>query len=164
MTNEQILEELREAMKANNEANVKSNEAICYAINAVEEADKEYERGMNDAWEIAREIYTYNYHDLERIFREEESLIICSIIKKYTPMEVKEKLNTYKKLKQSPIEAGDIVKDIGDATRAIILNKNSGGMWEVFSENGYIDRWYEGYFVKTGEHADLFEVLKLERE
>lgn len=60
MTNEQVLMEIRNVIKQNNETKKNVNETLTHATNSIRTLEKkcsaEYERGLNDAWEAAKKI------------------------------------------------------------------------------------------------------------
>ena len=53
-----------------------------------------YEKGMNDTWDIARELCKTGYSECTEIFGDET---VEHVIKNYMPLEVKEKIEYFKK-------------------------------------------------------------------
>lgn len=56
-----------------------------------------YKKGMNDAWDIVRELCKTGYNDCTEMFGDE---IVEHAIKNFTPLEIKKKLNLLKKKKK----------------------------------------------------------------
>ena len=79
-----------------------------------------YEKGMNDTWDIARELCKTGYSECTEIFGDET---VEHVIKNYMPLEVKEKIEYFKK--RIEIKVGDKVQDCDDDTKAIVLDKEN---------------------------------------
>lgn len=114
-----------------------------------------YETGMNDAWAIARELSKTGYNECTEMFGDEA---VEYVIKSFTPLEVKEKMKSYKKDKE--IHIGDKVRDCDDNTKAIVLDKKDLGDeyendWIVYTENGCVESWHESDVKKINERVDL---------
>ena len=111
-----------------------------------------YETGMNDAWAIARELSETRYDECTEMFGDET---VEYVIKSFTPLEVKEKMKSYKKDKE--IHIGDKVQDCDDNTKAIVLDKdnlNSDDEWIVYTENRCVEYWHESNIKKINEKVD----------
>lgn len=172
-TSEQILVEIGSTMELNKNARAKCNTALSDAISLIqhnekemkERLDKEYKRGMNDAWEIAREVINMEDEEFDNIF--EKNLSARYVITNSNPLRVKEKISAYHKAQEdelNKIHVGDVVQHIADATKATILDNDPNtnlGMkkWMVFTENGCVESWYEDDFSKTGESVDVCSAL-----
>lgn len=125
-TTEEVLNEIQVAMISNNELKRKSNIALNDALSLIlhnqkelqERLDEEYKRGMNDAWEIAREIHS-DYNEFTNIYGEKST--INYVIQNSTPLEVKEKIATYRK-EVNKIHVGDVVQNKNNNTKATILD------------------------------------------
>lgn len=172
-TSEQILNEIQNAMALNKNNVEKCNVALSDAVGLIlhnekemqKRLDEEYKRGINDAWEVAREIHV-DYDEFTEIFGEEPT--IGYIIQNSNPLEVKEKIELYREEKENKlnmIHVGDIVQDKNDNIKATILdfdhdtNLVGVGYWMVFTENGCVESWCENNFTKTGEAVDVCGVL-----
>lgn len=118
-----------------------------------------YEKGMNDTWDIARELCKTGYSECTEIFGDET---VEHVIKNYMPLEVKEKIDYFKKDRE--IHIGDKVQDCDNNTKAIILDKEDLGdehenEWIVYTENGYVESWYECDIKKINERVDLSKLF-----
>lgn len=127
--------------------------------------NEEYKRGMNDAWEIARELCNTDYNECNEIFG---NASVEPVITTYTPYVVKEKIESYRKEKENElnkIHIGDIVQKNNDNIKATILDCDNDtnlvgeGYWMVFTENGCVESWCENEFTKTGEVVDVCSAL-----
>lgn len=159
-------------MELNKNLRAKCNTALSDAISLIQHnekelqnrLDEEYKRGMNDTWEIAREICKMNREEYNMIF---QNATIDLTIMSFAPVQIKEKISTYRQEKEnelSKIHVCDVVQHIADATKATILdndlNTNLGEKkWIVFTENGCVESWFEDDFSKTGEFVDVCGVL-----
>lgn len=170
---EEVLKEIQDAITLNKTAKKKSNTALTNAMSLImretkelqNRLDKEYKRGMNDAWEIARVVINMEDKEFDNIF--DKNLSARYVITNSNPFRVKEKISAYHKAQEdelNKIHVGDVVQHIADATKAIILDNDSNtnlGMkkWMVFTENGCVESWYEDDFTKTGESVDVCSAL-----
>lgn len=170
-TTEEILNEIQVAMISNNELKRKSNIALNDALSLIlhnqkelqERLDEEYKRGMNDAWEIAREIHS-DYNKFTNIYGEKST--INYVIQNSTPLEVKEKIATYRK-EINKIHVGDVVQNKNNNIKATILDRDHNTnfvlmdekYWMVFTENGCVESWCENEFTKTNKSVDVYSVL-----
>ena len=118
-----------------------------------------YEKGMNDTWDIARELCKTGYSECTEIFGDET---VEHVIKNYMPLEVKEKIEYFKK--RIEIKVGDKVQDCDDDTKAIVLDKENlsdeyENNWIVYTENGCVETWHESDIKKINERVDLIRKL-----
>lgn len=167
------MEEIQSAMVLNKDIRAKCNTALSDATQLIiymekeiqNRLEEEYKRGMNDAWEIAREIHA-DYDEFTDIFGEEPT--IGYVIQNSNPLEVKEKIELYREEKENKlnmIHVGDIVQDNNDNTKATILDHDHDTnlvgerYWWVFTENGCVESWCENEFTKTGESVDVCGAL-----
>lgn len=114
-----------------------------------------YENGMSEAWELARMILhgfwdqTAEIFDLDIYEMTPQSKV--EIIDIYTPQEVKEKIEAWKKSKE--IKAGDVVET--DDCSGVVLDWCSEDKFHVFTENRCVETWCVGDVVKTNTSVDL---------
>lgn len=151
-TSEQILKEIQSAMELNKNIRAKCNTALSDAISLIQHnekemhdrLDEEYKRGMDDAWEIAREICKMNREKYNMIFH---NATIDLIIIAFDPAQIKEKISAYQQEKESnKIHVGDVVQHIAYEIKATILDcdedtsmDNDELYWMVFTENGCVE-------------------------
>ena len=172
LTNEQILQEIQGAMIYNTNSKKHVNEALTHAMTAIQNMDKklaaEYERGCNDAWEVARKIGgseergNYDSCDLLHIFNNSS---VVHILDSYTYEQANNKVKAYelKKEKEAekPIRGDEVVCNSG-------LSNFIGIYWGEGEYYYYIlcpniekpremskDYWK---LTKTGKHVDLYDV------
>lgn len=171
-TSEQILNEIQSAIQLNKNVKAKCNTALSDAISLIlhnekelqNRLDAEYKRGLNDAWEIAKEFCKISYDESINIFGTDS---VNQIIREYTLLEIKDKISSYniKDNEENKIHVGDVVQDNNDSTKATILDSDNDtnlvgeGYWMVFTENGCVESWCENNFTKTGEAVDVCGVL-----
>ena len=76
-----------------------------------------YKKVMNDTWDIARELCKTGYNDYINIFGDKS---VKYVIKNLTPLEIKEKIESFKK----EIKVGDVVT-VGDGDIKFICTKDN---------------------------------------
>ena len=111
-----------------------------------------YKKGMSDTWDVARELCETGYSECTEMFGDET---VEHVIKNFTPLEIKEKMKSYKKDKE--IHIGDKVQDCDDNIKAIVLDKdnlNSDDEWIVYTENRCVEYWHESNIKKINERVD----------
>lgn len=111
-----------------------------------------YNKGLNDAWELARRIYEFTCDELEEIFGVKYGF--HDLISKYTPQEALAKLKAYE---DSKIEVGDVVqfeKQFGVVTKC-------GDMFLAgVREDGIMFSWHKKDCKNTGKHIDITSILE----
>lgn len=171
-TKEQILLEIQKAMTLNKDNIEKCNSALSDAKSLImhetkefqNRLDEEYKRGMNDAWEIAKEFCKIQFDESITIFGTDS---VDQIIRKHTLFEIKDRISSHnaKKNEKNKIHVGDVVQNNDDDTKATILDNDHNtnlvgeGYWIVFTENGCVESWYKDNFTKTGETVDVCSAL-----
>ena len=171
-TSEEILEEIKLAIASNNDVKAKCNMALTNATQLIlhmerelqNQLGEEYKRGMNDAWEIARELCNTDYDECNEIFGDTS---VENVITTYSPSVAKEKIESHREEKENrlnKIHVGDVVQNSNDNTKATILDcdvdiHSDNKSWLVFTENGCVESWCENEFTKTGESVDVCNVL-----
>lgn len=167
-TSEQILNEIQNTMALNKNNVAKCNVALSDAKDFIMHEEKElqnrleeeYKRGMNEAWEVARELCKTGYEECSEIFGDSS---VETAIKNYTPKEVREKITSYKEeqeKKKEEIIVGSIVMDIDDGQKAIVLDvdKSDNSFW-VFTNEGNLECWLKNNIENTGEFIDVTSAL-----
>lgn len=125
--------------------------------------DHGYERGLNDAWECTKKLYTmYTKGDITKIF----NASFGSILKNSSAQECMAKIKEYEE-KEKSIKVGDIVTVAGDI---VMIGKKPNEFivtWvgddevTLITRNGFqakIARIVN--LTKTGEHCDIEKCFK----
>jgi hypothetical protein len=126
---------------------------------------KTYEDGLNEAWEVAREIVCsdgYNWSELEDIFERRST---SDILKTNT---ISEAINKIKKYESKAFKVGDEVVDKYGWKRVVTKTHNSGEI-TIMDCNGHFNEYCKkaviSDFKKTGRHfPQIEEVLKQMQE
>lgn len=131
---------------------------------------KEYNRGLNDAWELAKRIFLdkCDYHnplsdeDLSKIFQSRD---LAYIVNTNTPQEALAKLEAYEK-EQEEIKVGDVVRFKKYPSCEVLITAVSRGLNGVHLQTGELGRIGEvhsgickDYIEKTGKHIDISGIL-----
>lgn len=180
MTREEILKEIDEVIKYNKaargaevtelfkDATRKSNDVLAHVRRYID-GDSEYERGLEDAWEMAKLIALdeYNgglgYKDIQDIY----GLHWLEVFTDYTAHDA---MSAYKDwLKEKEEEAkkpkiGDVVEFTTPFSngRGVFL-RETDTTYTIFEADGsvvLVQKEYHSEFKKTGEHIDVLGVLK----
>lgn len=172
MTREEHTENINEIIKSNrtiksilDSQNNRLSWMRDYTSTDVEEA---YQRGLNDAWELARRI-RLNVEDggisVSELCEMFHTNTVYNIFKGYSAQEVMKRIAEYEKQKNA-IKIGDEVKFNHDDIKATVMDQSDKeGMWWLYTENGCIEEWQDAYFRKTGRtFPQIEEVLKAMQE
>lgn len=111
---------------------------------------KEYQRGLNDAWDAAKKIWEYDATTLKKIFSKCcYSVDIWDILHKYSASEAIEKIKQCGQ-KQEEIEYGDEIQ-FCDGVKALVLDVDDEKL-SVVTKRGFTDiSMWKGNVTKTGE-------------
>ena len=173
MTKEQVIKKCREAIDVNKSVRETTNNALSHAIGLLEKQDGEYERGLKDAWELAKKIVLPVYNDgytpidLKEIF---DSSSHNTIMYSLTPQEALAKVKEYEKKKEEEAakpKLGDVVEvyipQIDMRFRIVYICGGPTGL------NGFDEcknlvtfdwtQYYDHTVTKTGEHIDISGLL-----
>lgn len=126
--------------------------------------DESYNKGLEDAWKLARKIFTFNNGKMEQIFG-------CAgkrnVFDDLTPQEALAKFEAYEK-EQAEIKVGDVVTD-KEHTTEILVTANYGSYFDGIKVTpddgcGSIGAVYSGIpkykYIKTGKYIDIHSVLQ----
>lgn len=117
-----------------------------------------YKNGMNDTWDIARELCKTGYNDCTEMFGDET---VEHVIKNFNPLEVKEKMEAYKKDKE--INVGDVVTVGGGDIKFICTKDNSSGDYSkchLLSNDGSVwEDCNKSDCKKTGKRVNISDLL-----
>lgn len=124
------------------------------------ERDSEYQRGLDDAWECAKKLFsTMADSDIEKVFPIEWNSGGFKALMNLQPQEAIERLKSYE---DDKIKRGDIVNVQGCCNDDLL-----GVVTKVWEDNCYIvwgdgsgGAWSKGSVVKTGKHADIDKFLE----
>lgn len=180
MTREEILKEIDEVIKYNKaargaevtelfkDATRKSNDVLAHVRRYID-GDSAYERGLEDAWELAKLVAldAYNgglgYKDIQDIY----GLHWLEVFTDYTAHDA---MSAYKDwLKEKEEEAkkpkiGDVVEFATPfATGRGIYLRETNTTHNIVMDDGNVvllQKEYGPEIVKTGEHVDILGVLK----
>lgn len=119
-----------------------------------EQEEDIYNKGLNDAWELARKIDIFDEEERTKIF----GYLTSEYIKEhYTVQEALAKLKAYE---EAQIEVGDVVKfETGE--NGIVTYINCDGDLMGFSEDGRLfTEMPISCCKKTGKHIDIKSILE----
>ena len=123
-------------------------------------ADKTYADGLNDAWELAKQIYHAPCEGgLEQ--KEIEEIFDCkftSVTHEYTAEEALAKIEAYEK--ENEIKVGDVVNIFHNGSNGVVVKILESGGLNIVLENGifYAD-CSRGDCTKTGKHIEIESLL-----
>lgn len=121
-----------------------NNDILARARTIIKKSEGEYERGLEDAWELANKLYNMNSIERENILGVTSDgytpSYLSVVFRCFTPQQVIEKIAEYekkkaeeeerKRLEESKPKVGDVVKydAVGGPRKGIILSVYKGGM------------------------------------
>lgn len=122
--------------------------------------EAEYNRGLQDAWELAKGLYLgenqkYSDNQYEKIFG---GLGLCYVINNYTPQEALAKLEAYEK-ERAEIKVGDVVEDRCGKKVVVTRVSEDKSIVECLGMGGYAHRYDYLSMTKTGKHIDIASLL-----
>ena len=127
-------------------------------------SQKGYEDGLNDAWELARNIILPS----EKGGMEKGIVRSACHVDSYldafelTPQEVLARLKAHEE--KHEIKVGDVVKNY-NLGRCIVLEKRNDGLFNVLTESGEVKvGWHHDVMHKTGERVNLESLWAKKRE
>ena len=178
MTTENILKEMSDAIKLNNESKVTTNEALCHAGNVIRslemkikeecvDGDKRYEQGIKDAWDLASDICCstafggMSAEQLKMVFGKDNAV---DVMDNYSYENAKKAMDNYlTKKEEEPIVKGDVVictadNGDGDTIEGIFCGDNGDDHFYLLIKEYECVQRYPSYIwslSKTGKHVDL---------
>lgn len=164
MSNEEIVKEIDEATSLMTEAKVKMNIALNLARGVIMKGNtvdtEAYNKGLNDAWELAKKLWHNDARTNDDIYGIEYFIDIAN---EYTPQEALAKFEAYEKEQEKvrqKIMVGDIVT-LEDGTKGVVMDEDGVDNVVIFTENGCIEAWMnKKYITKTGKHIDIQSILQ----
>lgn len=142
----------------------KANKKLWEYENAEENGVTDYNKGMNDAWDLARRLFlsacdgienALTDRDLNEIF---ETINVAYIVNRYTPQEVKSKIEAWEKANQE-IKVGDVVMDTENDV-FVVLRKLDDFVYALLNTKGQHKYLDVKYLTKTGRTIDIASVLE----
>lgn len=152
----QCQDDYSDALKhAKDTAYQKGYDAGIIASSFVDTSDEAYQRGLNDAWECARKLFSSMADsDIEKAFPIEWNSGGFKALMNLQPQEAIERLKSYE---DDKIKRGDIVNVKGSCNDDLL-----GVVTKVLEDNCYImwgdgsgGAWSKDSVVKTGKHIDV---------
>lgn len=118
-------------------------------------ADKTYEQGLADAWELARRLYALRPDERDEMFK---YCTVKAIIEDCTIEEVMDCIEAYENEKE--IKVGDVVHHIGGKTFIVTYIHDDGHVSGITEEGGIYSRVGTESVVKSDKHIDIEGLLK----
>lgn len=122
--------------------------------------DDMYNKGLEDAWELVRKIFTFNNGKMEQIFGYAGKR---NVFDDLTPQKALAKLKAYEK-KQNEIKVGDEVtvfpKSGGQFNAIVILVRVSDRIDVIYNDGITACEVPPELYKKTGKHIDIQSVLQ----
>ena len=129
--------------------------------NEIEEA---YNKGLNDAWELAKKIVLpdkdggMKISEIKNVFKINH-VDVNDILRNFTPQEALAKLEAYEK-EQAEIKVGDVVEVNGCK---FLVTTVANDHINLIDSKG-ITTWTTSTCKKTGKHIDIQPILEQIRE
>lgn len=172
MDKERVIKNMRDAIEANKHIREQTNNALSQAIGLLEKHDGEYERGANDAWELAKRIGGHPVdggYDCDELYLRFESYTTSDVFNDYTFQEALAKLKAYEKKKEEEAakpKLGNVVHIFGlngtFITDGVLVGITFDKYYILRKSRGMVpEAWdIESYeFEKTGEYVDIQGML-----
>lgn len=123
-------------------------------------ADKTYESGLHDAWELAKKIAGESKDggipcDAMCVMFGTDILPI--IFTNFTFEDCRDKIEAYEKEKEIKVE--NVVED-NEGTKALVIDEATENTCFVFTENGCVEEWYKRDLKNTGKKISIESLLK----
>ena len=124
----------------------------------IEAMEREYNRGLNDAWELARKIADISTtKERADIFGYCcDGITVSDILRDFTPQQAIAKLEAYEKSKQ--IQVGDVV--YANGVQGVVIDIISDDDCYIYDENGCIEVVKFEKINKTGRTVDIEHLLE----
>ena len=155
-----LLAENERLKKENKALNIKVDYYESYSDKHEEECEEEFNRGCNEAWELARKIILLqsqggmNDEDYKGAFG--SGVSETYVIKNYTYAEAAAKVAEWEKAKEE-IKVGDVVSH--EEKYGVVISEGTI-CFRGFTDDGTPFEWYKERCTKTGRHIDIDSFLK----
>lgn len=169
---DKFIVEVKEALESNNGTLYRSNFSTLvfddYGLDKLQKYDEighrlelidelkqaEYNKGLKDAWELARKISDMDYDAIEKALGIVGNLWM--VVREMTAEEALAKIEAYEREKE--IKVGDVVK-MSKAGFDGIVTLIKGGNAFVMYDDGSCGEWKADKLIKTGKHIEGIESL-----
>ena len=141
----------------------KGYDAGIIASSFVDKSDEAYQRGLNDAWEAARKLFSSMADsDIERMFPTEWNNGGFNALINLQPQKVIEKLKAYEEKQNDKFEFGDEIIDLNGVKGCVISKDNDGSstMYALFDGCRVPQYVTQSNYRKTGKHYDIEKILE----
>jgi hypothetical protein len=170
---DKFIVEVKEVLESNNGTLYRSNFSTLvfddYGLDKLQKYDEighklelidelkqaEYNRGLADAWELAKKILNMKMDVAVEVF---DSTRLFDVMDKFNPEEALAKIEAYEKEK-SEIKVGDVVED-EEGTKALVIDEGLENTCFVFTENGCVEDWYKVDLKKTDKKISIGDLLR----
>ena len=117
------------------------------------EYSEAYNKGLQDAWELARKISVL---PTRGGMDDEGTFIFDDVLIELTPQEALAKMKAYE---AQTIKVGDVV-EFADGTKAVVIDIDTDDSLALLTESGCAESWIKPEIVKkTSKHIDIIESI-----
>ena len=116
--------------------------------------DEGYNKGLNDAWELAKKLWHNTPRKNDDIYGIEYYIDITN---EYTPQEALAKLEAYEK--EQVFNVGDVVIGINDGVKGVVVKVKEDTIYILFRD-GSAGEHKKRAVKKTGKHIDIQKILE----
>lgn len=154
LTREQVITEIDGITTKNKEVTRELNTALNHARNALLAAEKDYTRGLEDAWNTARSLYLMSDNKRKKIFGFED---VKSIVMNNSLQDINVKVSAYEELQETmEVSIGSVVYDELEDCKATVLEIDYlDQSLTVFTQKGDVEIWYLPNAKCTGECVNM---------
>lgn len=127
-------------------------------LHTLDEVDESYNKGLNDAWELAKKIILpshmggYTMDEFKNIFGKNTYI---SALRDFTPQEALAKAKAYEECNE--IKKGDVVRLKGCCIESIVTRVSGDIIYQLFRDGSCGSTSAKEDYKKTGEHFDSID-------
>lgn len=124
--------------------------------------DDAYNKGLNDAWELAKKIVInsddggYTANELEEMFR---TIFPDEVFADFTPQEALAKVKAYEE-ERNEIKVGDVIRLKGTGNESIVTRVTEISLYFLFKDGSCGSLFAKEEFVKTGHFDSIDEFMR----
>lgn len=161
---EEIIDAKVSYIYRSNGMNYTATESVEFKEESEEAKNKTYEDGLNEAWELVRDIIALPNSEnksLEMVrYNAFADDALFDIIRNHSASEIIKKIKEYEEIK-----IGDEVVDKEEWGIKGVVTETTERLISIVEEKGNVSRWKKENFEKTGRHfSEIEEVLKKMKE